>query len=165
MKLTEVSFGRGLPIDGYGPGFFRVAGSVHRGAVLIAPEAALPWGGFADAAAVLALAGAIDVLFVGTGAEIAAIPATFRADPLEVRLVEEDAATLAALGLDLSVLSPGTLAVRGVPAALADADPASLARSVLSELREVGSSRAVTEQRVLHVGHPLKKVPIVADTH
>jgi DNA mismatch repair protein MutL len=75
------------------------------------------------------------------------IPATFRADPLEVRLVEEDAATLAALGLDLSVLSPGTLAVRGVPAALADADPASLARSVLSELREVGSSRALTEQR------------------
>jgi DNA mismatch repair protein MutL len=75
------------------------------------------------------------------------IPATFRADPLEVRLVEEDAAALAALGLELTVLSPGTLAVRGVPAALADADPASLARSVLSELREVGSSRALTEQR------------------
>ena len=82
MKLTEVSFGRGLPVDGYGPGFFRVVGSVHRGAVLIAPEAVLPWGGFADAAAVLALAGAIDVLFVGTGAEIAAIPAAFRA-PIE----------------------------------------------------------------------------------
>jgi DNA mismatch repair protein MutL len=75
------------------------------------------------------------------------IPATFRADPLEVRLVEEDAPALTALGLELTVLSPGTLAVRGVPAALADADPASLARSVLSELREVGSSRALTEQR------------------
>ena len=75
------------------------------------------------------------------------ITATFRADPLEVRIVEEEPKVLAALGLDLSVLSPTALAVRAVPAALADADAASLARSVLAELREVGSSRALAERR------------------
>jgi DNA mismatch repair protein MutL len=37
--------------------------------------------------------------------------------------------------------------VRGVPAALAGADASSLARSVLAELREVGSSRALAERR------------------
>ncbi|MFZ8941297.1 MAG: Mth938-like domain-containing protein [Gemmobacter sp.] len=82
MKLTEVTFGRGLPIEGYGPGFFRIAGAVHRGAVLIVPEGVLGWGGFDDTAGVLGLAGQIDVLFVGTGPEIAPIPAEFRA-PLE----------------------------------------------------------------------------------
>jgi DNA mismatch repair protein MutL len=75
------------------------------------------------------------------------VPASFRADPLEVRVVEESAEALAVLGLDVSVLAPGVLAVRGVPAALADADPASLARSVIGELREIGSSRALAEQR------------------
>ena len=75
------------------------------------------------------------------------ITATFRADPLDVRIVEEEPAMLAALGLDLSVLSPTSLAVRGVPAALAGADASSLARSVLAELREVGSSRALAERR------------------
>ena len=75
------------------------------------------------------------------------VPASFRADPLEVRVVEESAEALAVLGLDVSVLAPGLLAVRGVPAALADADPASLARSVIGELREIGSSRALAEQR------------------
>ncbi|HPU53487.1 MAG TPA: DNA mismatch repair endonuclease MutL [Burkholderiaceae bacterium] len=75
------------------------------------------------------------------------ITATFRADPLDVRIVEEEPETLAALGLDLTVLSPTSLAVRGVPAALAGADASSLARSVLAELREVGSSRALAERR------------------
>lgn len=75
------------------------------------------------------------------------ITATFRADPLDVRVVEDDPQALAALGLDVTVLSPTALAVRGVPAALADADAASLARSVLAELREIGSSRALAERR------------------
>jgi DNA mismatch repair protein MutL len=75
------------------------------------------------------------------------IPATLRADPLEVRAVEEAPQALAALGLDLSVLSPTTIAVRGVPALLAAGDPAALARSVLSELREAGTAHALTEHR------------------
>ena len=75
------------------------------------------------------------------------IPATFRADPLDASLVEDEPQTLAALGLELSVIGPGAIAVRAVPAPLAGGDPAALARSVLAELREAGSSRALTERR------------------
>ncbi len=75
------------------------------------------------------------------------IPATFRADRLDVRLVEDEAPLLAALGLELSVLSPTAIAVRGVPALLASGDPAALARSVLASLRETGSADALAGHR------------------
>jgi len=78
MRLTEVSYGSARAIEGYGPGFFRVAGHVLRGPCLITPWDAGPWGGFADTGAPLSLAGRIDVLFIGTGAEVAHIPPTFR---------------------------------------------------------------------------------------
>ena len=75
------------------------------------------------------------------------IPATFRADEMEVRTAEEERERLASFGLDLGVLSPTTIAVRAVPAPLADGDPVGLARSVLAELREHGASRLLTERR------------------
>ncbi|MEK9775271.1 MAG: DNA mismatch repair protein MutL, partial [Quisquiliibacterium sp.] len=75
------------------------------------------------------------------------IPATFRVEALEASLVDESADTLTALGLELSLLGPTAVAVRAVPAELAAADPAALARSVLAELREAGSARALTEHR------------------
>ena len=77
MRLTEISFTEARPIDGYGPGFFRVGGQVMRGAVLVSPWSSQGWGGLQDTAALLALADRIDVLFVGTGAEIAHVPADF----------------------------------------------------------------------------------------
>lgn len=79
MRLTEVTYGAARAIEGYGPGFFRVAGHVLRGACLITPWDAGPWGGYDDTAAPLSLTGRIDVLFVGTGTEIAPVPAAFRA--------------------------------------------------------------------------------------
>jgi uncharacterized protein len=79
MRLTEISYGTARPIEGYGPGFFRLDGQVLRGACLITPWDAGPWGGFDDTAAPLALLGRIDVLFVGTGADIAHAPKDFRA--------------------------------------------------------------------------------------
>ena len=79
MRLTEISYGTAKPIDGYGPGFFRVGGHLLRGACLITPWDAGLWGGFDDTETPLSLAGRIDVLFVGTGAEIAHPPAAFRA--------------------------------------------------------------------------------------
>lgn len=79
MRLTEVTYGSARAIEGYGPGFFRVAGHVLRGACLITPWDAGPWGGYDDTSAPLSLTGRIDVLFVGTGAEIAPVPAAFRA--------------------------------------------------------------------------------------
>ena len=33
MRLNEVTFGEGTPIDGYGPGFFRVGGERREGPV------------------------------------------------------------------------------------------------------------------------------------
>lgn len=74
MPLTETNFGAALPVDGYGPGFFRVAGQVHRGGLLICADQAVQWGGFEDLAPLLALEGVVDLLFVGTGAEIAHLP-------------------------------------------------------------------------------------------
>lgn len=78
MRLTEVSYGSAKAIDGYGPCFFRVGGHVLRGSCLITPWDAGPWGGLTDTAAPLSLAGRIDVLLLGMGAEIAHPPAAFR---------------------------------------------------------------------------------------
>ncbi len=79
MRLTEISYDSGLPVDGYGPGFFRIGGAVHQGAVLLTAEGASGWGGLEDGAPLLALTGRVDVLFVGTGAETTHLPATLRA--------------------------------------------------------------------------------------
>ena len=79
MQLTEIRYDQAKPIDGYGPGFFRIDGKVLRGPCLVTPWGAGLWGGLTDTAAPLALSGRIDVLFVGMGAEIAHVPAAFRA--------------------------------------------------------------------------------------
>ena len=82
MRLNEVTYTDAVPVEGYGPGFFRLGGEVHQGAVVTGPKGTGSWGGYDDLAPLLALAAEIDVLFVGTGAEIAHIPAEMRA-PLE----------------------------------------------------------------------------------
>ncbi|MGB8812468.1 MAG: Mth938-like domain-containing protein [Paracoccaceae bacterium] len=78
MQLTEITYDEAKPIEGYGPGFFRVGGVVMHGACLVTPWGAAVWGGFDDTDALLALAGRVDVLFVGMGAEIAHAPGDFR---------------------------------------------------------------------------------------
>jgi DNA mismatch repair protein MutL len=75
------------------------------------------------------------------------LPAAFAATPLEVAAVDEHAAALERLGFAIAPLAPGTLAVRGVPAPLADLDAVTLARSVLHELREYGGSDVVDAHR------------------
>ena len=82
MRLTEITYDLAKPIDGYGPGFFRIDGKVLTGPCLITPWGASSWGGLDDTATPLALAGKIDVLFIGMGADIAHVPAGFR-DTLE----------------------------------------------------------------------------------
>ncbi|GAA0286340.1 Mth938-like domain-containing protein [Rhodovulum strictum] len=74
MRLTEIQPPAGLPIDGYGPGFFRIAGSVHEGAVIVAEGRALPWAGPEDPEPLLALATRVDVLLIGTGNSLVPLP-------------------------------------------------------------------------------------------
>ncbi len=78
MRLNEVVYPEGRPVDGYGPGFFRIAGEVHRGGVAVLPAGVMAWAGFEDAGCLLEAAGRIDVLFLGTGPEIAQAPQDLR---------------------------------------------------------------------------------------
>ena len=75
------------------------------------------------------------------------VPTTFAASPLEVAAAEEHAAILDKLGFAISALGPATLAVRGIPAPLADADAATLAHAVLADLAEFGGSEVLTAHR------------------
>ena len=76
------------------------------------------------------------------------IPATFAATPQEVAAAQAHEATLVTLGIEVTPLSPGTLAVRSRPAALAGADVVELARSVLAELSQYDASNVI--QRAQH---------------
>ncbi|MBX3623537.1 MAG: DNA mismatch repair endonuclease MutL [Rhizobacter sp.] len=76
------------------------------------------------------------------------IPATFAATPQEIATAQAQVDNLLALGLDVSVLSATTLAVRSRPAALAGGDVVELARSVLAELAQYEGSTVI--QRAQH---------------
>ncbi len=78
MRLNDMTFSGGRPIDGYGPGFFRIGGELRDGALLLLPSGASAWGGYGELAPILGAADAIDVLFVGTGAEIGHLPDDMR---------------------------------------------------------------------------------------
>ncbi|MGZ3184033.1 MAG: DNA mismatch repair endonuclease MutL [Telluria sp.] len=75
------------------------------------------------------------------------IPVTFFADGVEVGTASEHQETLRALGFDIAVMSPTTLAVRSIPTLLKNADAQTLARDVLRDVREFGGSRVLVERR------------------
>ncbi|HET9644947.1 MAG TPA: DNA mismatch repair endonuclease MutL [Burkholderiaceae bacterium] len=83
----------------------------------------------------------------GIEAQPLLIPATFAATPAEAATAEAQQDALHALGLDIAPISPSILAVRSKPAALREADPVELARSVLAELAEVDGSHVVQRAR------------------
>ena len=60
MRLNEIQFTDAKPVEGYGPGFFRIGGDVIEGPALVGPLGTGPWGGYEDAAALVALVGACD---------------------------------------------------------------------------------------------------------
>ncbi|MFP7570631.1 Mth938-like domain-containing protein [Marivita sp. S2033] len=78
MRLNEVVFTDAEPIDGYGAGYFRIGGKQHSAPLLTGAQGTKPWGGFDDTESLVAIAEDVDVLFVGTGTDIAHIPADFR---------------------------------------------------------------------------------------
>ena len=75
------------------------------------------------------------------------IPVVFHAERMDVATAEDHAEMLSKIGFEIAALSPTSLAVRGVPVALKDADAGSLARDVLSEVREFGASRVLVERQ------------------
>ncbi len=82
MRLNEIQFSDAVPVDSYGPGFFRVAGEICEGPLFLIAGERRDWCGYSDPAPLVGAASELDVLFIGTGAEIAHIPAPFR-DALE----------------------------------------------------------------------------------
>lgn len=78
MQLDEISYSDGIPVDGYGPGFFRVKGQVWNSAVLVLPGAVREWGGYDDTAVLIKAADQVDLVLVGTGGSLAPLPKAFR---------------------------------------------------------------------------------------
>lgn len=99
MKMTAVEFdGVQPPIDAYAAEGFRIAGRFVEGPVILSAAGVSAWDGVdwtrveaagaaataasldaAAAASLAALAGAVDVVLIGVGREIAPAPADFRA--------------------------------------------------------------------------------------
>jgi DNA mismatch repair protein MutL len=75
------------------------------------------------------------------------VPVTLHADARAVAVLADSADSLRAIGFELSVLGAQTVAVRGVPALLAQADPLVLCQDLLADLAEYGASRLVEEHR------------------
>ena len=73
------------------------------------------------------------------------IPVTFAASHEECAALTDHAEMLTGFGLELSDIGGNTLAVRAVPAMLGKADVVSLAKDVLGELAQVGSSQTIEE--------------------
>ncbi len=77
VRTTEIDFESRLPIDGYAPGGFRVAGTVYRGPIGLVPAGVIDWGGLPDLGPFLERAAEFDVLLVGLGAAMGPLPEGF----------------------------------------------------------------------------------------
>jgi DNA mismatch repair protein MutL len=75
------------------------------------------------------------------------VPQSVAVSAREAEVAEREAATLAALGFEVTRGGPQSLLLRSVPALLADTDAASLLRDVIGDLLEHGRTRRVEEAR------------------
>ncbi len=74
------------------------------------------------------------------------IPATFAASHQEMAALTEHQAELAAFGLDLSAIGHNRIAIRAVPAMLAQSDTVALAQQMLAEIAAHGATQAIEAQ-------------------
>ncbi|MEL6774030.1 MAG: Mth938-like domain-containing protein [Pseudomonadota bacterium] len=84
MQMHEMPTGGQPPIDGYGPGGFRLGGTWYPGNLALGPSGAAPMEGDLATAlqALLDRDPGLDTLILGQGADIAPMPATL-STPLE----------------------------------------------------------------------------------
>ncbi|MDR2243846.1 MAG: DNA mismatch repair endonuclease MutL [Burkholderiales bacterium] len=75
------------------------------------------------------------------------MPVSMAATTLEMATAEAHAETLATLGFELNAMGPATLAIRCLPAMLQDADAERLARAVLRDLHDCGSTQEIEVRR------------------
>lgn len=75
------------------------------------------------------------------------IPALFVASETEMATAEEHAAALTRLGFEVAPAGPRELAVRAVPALLANSSIAELVRALLSDLKDFPESHVIEEKR------------------
>ncbi len=78
MRLNEVEFSGALPVDGYGPGFFRIGGVAQQAPLLLLPAGIKSWQGLEDDETLLAAKDSVDVILFGMGPEIAHLPIGLR---------------------------------------------------------------------------------------
>lgn len=85
MRMNEITFESRPPIDAYGEGGFRIGGLRHQGSLALLPDRMEDWpvtapAGIAPAtvARFVAAASEIDVLLIGLGADVAALPRAAR---------------------------------------------------------------------------------------
>jgi uncharacterized protein len=86
LEIRDAHFPGRAPVDAYGNGGFRFAGMSHRGSILCLPSGVHGWKpddperlALDDFLAVIAEAGAIEILLVGTGRELKPLAAEARA--------------------------------------------------------------------------------------
>ena len=117
MRLNEIEFTEAQPIDGYGPGFFRIGGEAVEAPLIVSFRGTGAWGGYDDAETLLELAEGIDVLLVGTGPEIAHLPAGLRSRLEEAGVgVETMASAQAARSFNILLAEGRRVAVALLPA-------------------------------------------------
>ena len=75
------------------------------------------------------------------------IPVSLSVDARDVGEIEPYLDQLAAIGFELTISSPTSVAVRSVPWLLKDADPVELTRTLLREVAEYGVARLLDERR------------------
>ena len=75
------------------------------------------------------------------------VPMTVAVSEREAEVAEREAATLAQLGFEVTRNGPQSLALRSVPALLADGEVEALLRDVLADLREHGESLRIATAR------------------
>lgn len=107
MEINEITYQGQLPVDAYGPGFFRVKGIVQEGPLALFPSGVTSWGGLEDWVGVIAAVNDFDVIFVGMGADIAPINADIKEQLEEAGVAFEVMATPAACRTYNVLLSEG----------------------------------------------------------